>query len=192
MISEDKFKEVAEDLGIEIAVIKALAEVESSGEGFLETGEPKILFEPHIFWRELVNNKKDPSKYTKGNEDILYRTWKRGAYGKVSEQHSRLARAVQIDRDAALKSASYGLFQVLGNNYKILGYNYLQDFINCAYESEDCHLEMFVRFIRANNLVRHLKNKDYHKFFRAYNGEGYLKNKYPEKFQAAYNKFNRG
>lgn len=189
MISESKYKEVAADLGIEVAVIKALAEVESSGSGFLETGEPKILFESHIFWRELVNKKKDPNKYTKGNEDILYPTWKQGKYGKISEQHSRLARAVQIDREAALKSASWGLFQVMGNNYKVLGYNSLQEFINCAYESEDCHLEMFARFIRANNLLRHLQNKDYNKFFRGYNGPSYLQTKYPQKFQAAYKKF---
>lgn len=191
MISESKYKEVADELGIEVAVIKALAEVESSGSGFLETGEPKILFEPHIFWRELVNRGKDPNKYTKGNEDILYPKWKTGKYGKVSEQHTRLGRAVNIDREAALKSASYGKFQVLGSNYKILGYNSLQEFINCAYESEDCHLDMFVRFIRANKLVRHLQNKDYNKFFRGYNGPSYLTTKYPQKFAAAYKKFSQ-
>ena len=189
MISEEKYIEVANELGIEVAAIKAIAEVESSGNGFLDTGEPKILFEPHIFWRELKSKGIDPNKFAKSNEDILYPKWRSGSYGKISEQHSRLQRAVNIDREAALKSASWGKFQVLATNWKSLGYNYLQDFINCAYESEDCHLDMFVRFIRANNLVKYLKNKDYNKFFEGYNGPSYKETKYPQKFQDAYKRF---
>jgi len=49
MISENQFSTSAKSLNVEVASIKAVAEVESSGDGFLADGKPKILFEPHIF-----------------------------------------------------------------------------------------------------------------------------------------------
>lgn len=191
MISEAKFQEVSKDLGIEVAVLKAVAEVESSGEGFLADGQPKILFEPHIFWKNLVKRGIDPSLHIKGNEDIIYPKWKSGAYGKVSEQHSRLQRAVKINREAALESASWTSFQILGQNWKSMGYDSIQDFINDAYTDEDKHLDMFVKFVQANNLVRFLKSKEWRSFARGYNGSGFEKNKYHTKLEAAYRKYSK-
>jgi hypothetical protein len=189
MISEEKFQQVSKELGIEVAALKAVAEVESSGEGFLPSGHPKILFEPHIFWRELVERGIDPNKYTKGNEDILYKNWKTGAYGKVSEQPARLERAAKINREAALESASWGSFQVMGNNWKDIGYKSLQDFINDAYKSEDTQFNLFITFIKSNNLIGLLRNLKFEAFALKYNGASAAANKYPQKLQAAYNKF---
>lgn len=186
MISESKFQEVANSLGVEPNVLKAVSIVESKGEGFLPDGQPKILFEPHRFWANLVKNGIDPNKYTKGNEDILYKKWGSKPYGKYSEQHSRLQRASKIDRDAALESASWGMFQVMGENWKSLGYNSLQEFINDAYKNEDAHFEMFIRFIKANNLIKYLKTKEWTKFASGYNGPGYKENNYDEKMKKEY------
>lgn len=190
MITEQKYREVAKELGIEVAVIKAVAEVESRGNGFMTNGEPTILFEPHVFWRVLKAKGIDPNKYTKGNTDILYPKFKTGHYGKTSEQHGRLQRAVKIDRDSALMAASWGKFQVLGENYKSLGYKTIQEFINDAYRNEDSHLDMFVRYVKVNNLVRYLKTKDWESFSRGYNGKSYAVNKYPQKLKAAYARHN--
>ena len=44
MLNEDDYKEAAELLRCDIPAIKAVAEVESSGAGFLCDGRPKILF----------------------------------------------------------------------------------------------------------------------------------------------------
>ncbi|MNS30167.1 hypothetical protein D3C72_621910 [compost metagenome] len=107
-LSEEDFQNAARLLNCEIATIKAVTEVESNGSGFLTTGEPKILFEPHIFWRELSKRNIDPNKHFKGNEDILYSKWISGKYGAVNTQHGRLNKAVNINRDAALSSASWG------------------------------------------------------------------------------------
>lgn len=191
MISEAKFQEVSKDLGIEVAVLKAVAEVESSGEGFLADGQPKILFEPHIFWKNLGKRGIDPNLYIKDNEDILYPKWKSGAYGKVSEQHSRLQRATKINREAALESASWGSFQVLLANWQSIGYESLQDFINDAYEGDDGHFEMFLKFIKANNLVKYLKTRQWAEFAKRYNGSSYKVNKYDTKLEAAYRKYSK-
>src|SRR5699024_7120957 len=45
--------QLAEKLQVEPAVIQAVKSVESKGHGFLEDGRPRILFEGHIFWRQL-------------------------------------------------------------------------------------------------------------------------------------------
>jgi hypothetical protein len=189
MITENQYIESANYLGVDVATIKAVADVESTGNGFLPSGEPKILFEPHVFWQQLIKLGIDPKKIVKGNEDILYPKWGTKPYGKVSEQHIRLERATHINRDAALMSASWGRFQIMGHNYKSLQYESLQDFINAMYKNEDEHLKAFVKYVEVNNLVGFLQNKDWTNFAKGYNGPSYAKNKYPEKLAKAYEKF---
>lgn len=189
MITENQYIESADQLNVDVATIKSVAEVESSGEGFLETGEPKILFEPHIFWKQLKKKGINPEDHVKGNEDILYQTWGTKPYGKVSEQHSRLQRAVEIDRETALMSASWGKFQIMAYHFESLEYPTLQSFINAMYESEDEHLKAFVKYVEVNNLTKYLQIRNWTKFAEGYNGSGYAKNKYPEKLEKAYKKY---
>src|SRR5919202_6705013 len=127
MISENQFNDSAGLLKIEVAAIKAVAEVESSGEGFLPDGKPKILFEPHIFWKRLRAKGINPNLFMEENPDILYPKWKPGAYGPVSKQHDRLQRAAKINREAALQSASWGKFQIMGFNWKACSCASLQE-----------------------------------------------------------------
>lgn len=189
MISEKQFSDSGKALGVEPAVIKAVAEVESGGDGFLSTGEPKILFEPHIFWKELKQAGINPNTFAKDNSDILYPIWGTKPYGKVSQQHERLNRAALINRNAALKSASWGKFQILGNNYQLAGFDNLQDFINAMYRSEDDHLKAFVSYIKSTHLDDELRAKDWKGFARGYNGALYWKNNYDKKMADAYLKY---
>lgn len=188
MISEKQYSDSAKILNAEVAALKAVAEVESGGDGFISPGIPKILFEPHVFWKELRKLGIDPSTI-KGADDILYPTWGSKPYGKVSQQHERLNRAVLINRDAALKSASWGKFQILGNNYKLAGFGTVQDFVNAMYKSEDEHLAAFVSFIKNTFLDDELRAKDWAGFARGYNGSLYWKNQYDKKLAAAYKKY---
>ena len=50
-LQESDFIEAANLLNCEVEAVKAVAEVESSGSGFLSNGKPKILFERHYFHR---------------------------------------------------------------------------------------------------------------------------------------------
>lgn len=188
MISEKQYADSAKLLNAEVPALKAVAEVESGGDGFLSTGEPKILFEPHVFWKELRKLGIDPATIH-GAEDILYPKWGTKPYGKVSQQHERMGRAVLINRDAALKAASWGKFQILGLNYKLAGFGTVQDFVNAMYKGEDEQLAAFVSFIKNTFLDDELRSKDWAGFARGYNGALYFKNNYDKKLAAAYTKF---
>jgi hypothetical protein len=188
MITEKAFNDSATLLGVDPATIKAVAEVESSGEGFLPTGHPKILFEPHVFWAELKKRGIDPTKVT-GASDILYEKWTTGKYGKTSAQPERLKRAISINKDAALSSASWGKFQIMGYNYGLAGFADVDSFVAAMHIDEDQHLHAFVNFVKNKNLVDELQRKNWAGFALGYNGSGYKENKYDEKLAAAYNKF---
>ncbi len=185
-ISEKSFIEAAEKINCSVAMIKAVAEVESSGGGFLPTGEVKILFEPHIFYKELLSKKIKPIL-----SDICYPKWGQEPYGKMSEQHNRLQRAVKIDRESALKSASWGAFQILGTNYKLCGCSSIQEFINIISKDEDSQLELFVNYIINVGLSDEMNREDCAEFARIYNGPSYKKNKYDQKIQTALKKLKK-
>lgn len=121
-LSEQDFQRAADCLGIEVATIKAVQEVESGGRGgFLPSRRPPILFEGHIFWRELKNRGIDPRSVQAGNEDIVYEQWTRSYYLGGEKEYHRLEKALKIHEEAALASASWGMFQIMGNNFAECG-----------------------------------------------------------------------
>lgn len=180
-LTEQDYIDAAAFLRCEVAAIKAVKTVESRGSGFLPTGEPIILFERHIFDRLTKG------KYSKEYPDISNK--KPGGYGSTSIQHERLQKAVNLDRTAALQSASWGLFQCMGFNFSVCGYKTLQAFITAMYKSEREHLFAFCNFVINNRLEDELQRKDWAGFARGYNGANYRINKYDEKLAKAYNKF---
>ncbi len=187
MITENQYQNSARIHNLEPTVIKAVAAVESGGKGFLATGEPVILFEPHVFWRELIKRKYTPSKLVQpGHSDILYEKWKTKPYGPSTVQHEKLKRAIAIDREAAICSASWGRFQIMGYHYRACGCSTIQDFTNNMYRNEDEHLSMFLNFINANGLIKLLREKKWEAFAKAYNGAGYKQNNYHIKLPNAY------
>lgn len=179
-LSEVDYVSAAERLDVEPAVIKAVAEVESRGDGFLDTGEPVILFERHKFHRHTGG------LFSAANPDIS--NPKSGGYGKTEDQHARLQKAVALDRDAALESASWGKFQVLGENWESLGYASLQEFINAMYRSEADHLDAFLRYVEVNGLADALRKHRWATFARGYNGKNYKINNYDVRLARAYAK----
>jgi hypothetical protein len=189
MISQDQYRHSATYLAVGISEIKAVAQVEGSGNGFLSTGEPVILFEPHQFWRELVKVGINPEDHVKGNEDILYKKWGEKPYGKASQQHGRLERACKIHREAALQSCSWGLFQIMGYHYRACGCQTLQEFINAMYKSEDEHLRLFCNFLKSTGLDKPLREHKWAEFALRYNGSGYKKNNYDIKLKKAFEQF---
>jgi hypothetical protein len=189
MITEAAYQNASALLNIEPAIIKTVAEVESHGSGFLTNGKCKILFEPHIFWKRLQARNINPTVIQKDNEDILYPTWGERPYGKNLAQWDRLARARKINVDAANESASWGKFQILGENYKAAGFNLIQNFVDAMCATEDAHLLAFINFVKSKGLVTALQNKDWAAFAKGYNGNGYKKNEYDVKLKEAYERF---
>lgn len=155
----------ARSLGVEPALVAAVAEVESAGDGFLDDGRPKILFERHIFSRETAH------RFDDSHSDISNPS--RGGYGAAgANQFDRLHRAIVLDRRAALRSASWGKFQVMGFNAEVCGWWGVEAFVASMVEGEAQHLKAFIGFCQANDLVRHLVVHDWRKFTAGYNGTG--------------------
>ncbi len=193
-LREDDIIRVAKELGVEIAVVKAVNEVESSGRGYLIDGRVKILFEGHIFWQQLEERKIDPARLVKGNENILYKSWTKKFYVGGKGEYARLDQAIKIldnekVAEAAYASASWGLFQIMGYHYKSLGYDEILQFVGEMKENEGQQLKMFSKFLTVNNLTKYLKNKQWAEFAKRYNGAGYKENKYDEKLEKAYKKY---
>lgn len=188
-ITESDYKTCALLLDCEVASIKAVKKVETAGNtGFLDNGKPTILFEGHVFWSELKKKGINPSALQKGNYDILYPTWTKKYYKGGIEEWTRLERARRISRDAANSSASWGLFQIMGNNYKSCGSSSIDDFVDNMSKGSFMQLLMFCNFIHNNtNLLKALQQKDWATFARIYNGSGYKQNKYDIKLKQAYN-----
>lgn len=184
-LNDDDFKWASARLGISVPTVKAVAKVEANGGGFLPNGEPKILFEAHIFHRLTQG------KFDKTHPDISAAKWDRKLYIGGDAEHGRLQRAVKLDREAALQSASWGMFQIMGFNYKQCNYDLLQQFINAMYRSERDHLVAFIEFIRSRKLAVYLKDQDWAGFAAKYNGPQFRKNQYDEKLKRAFEEFSR-
>lgn len=192
LLIDNDFQEAATLLNCDVPAIKAVAEVESSGDGFLSDGRVKILFEGHKFY-----------KYTKGayaqaHPTICYPKWTKSFYAKGPNadvrgggELARLDEAIALDRPAALVSASYGKFQIIGFNYEICGFQSVDDFYAAMQVSEGEHLKAFCGFIKSNSLDGALRNHLWAKLAAGYNGPSYKDNKYDEKLAAAFAKYSQ-
>lgn len=184
MLTESDFARAAQALGCDVPAIKAVCEVEAPGGGFEADGvTPRILFEAHHFSR-LTNH-----EYDQSHPAISSPTWNRSLYIGGIKEHRRMADAAGLDRDAALQSASWGGFQVMGFNWVLTGAKSLQEFVNDMYRSEGAHLDAFIGFVKANNLAEPLRRHQWPAFARGYNGASYAQNKYDIKLAAAHAKF---
>lgn len=190
-LTEAQIVAQAKALGIETACLRAVIEVECKGSGFNADGTPVILFERHVMRQRLITNKRDIdlSLISAERPDLCSKST--GAYGLYSAQHGRLNAAAQYHRDSALESASWGIGQVMGYHWQALGYLSLQTFINAMYKDEASQLDAMCRYIKVNNLVNALKNKDWKAFARGYNGAAYAKNSYDIKLANAYKKWSK-
>lgn len=185
-LTEDDYKQAAAQLGCEVAAVKAVVEVESSGSGFLPNNLPKILFEGHIF-RGKTNGQYDQTNPT---ISYLYSDPNRTNYYKGGEaEYSRLEEAISLDREAALESASWGLFQIMGFNYGACGFANVEDFVSAMKRSAGAQLSAFITYIKNQNLAGYLRNHQWDKFASSYNGPDYASNNYDGKLKDAYEKY---
>ena len=190
-LTEVQIKAAAIKSGIPYAALRAVIDVEvGNRSGFNADGTPTILFEPHILWRELGN----VFYITKRKQladlfpDICSQKWDKSLYN-VRPQHQKLYVASVLHWEAAHKSASYGIGQIMGFNAASLGYPTLKAFVDDMHESEAKQLDAMIRFIEVNRLKPALLSKNWAAFAKGYNGSGYRANKYDDKLAAAYKKY---
>ncbi len=182
-LAPDDLDRAAAALGCERAVVEAVLTVETGGAGgFLRdgSGRPRILFEAHIFSRETAGqfNASHPSLSRAQRDATLY-------LGGAAE-YGRLNAAMVLDKTAAIRATSWGLFQIMGFNFAAAGFPDPWAYVEAQTESEGAHLDAFVAFCTANRLGGFLRARAWAEFARRYNGPAFRENAYDTKLEAAY------
>ena len=175
------------------AALWAVFEVETAsttqGFGFRQDRRPQILFERHKF-SEFTGK-----QFDKTDPDI---SGPQGAYGRFAIQYDKLDRAIKLCSKAglglepALKSASWGIGQVMGFNHKVAGYSTAQKMVEAMVQTEDAQLAGMVNFMVGNDLAGPLKNQDWAAFARKYNGKDFAEHQYDVNLEQQYARFSTG
>ncbi len=191
-LKDSDYKAAAARLKVSELAIRVFGAVEGRGVGFLNNGKPKILFERHRMYAYLRLRKGSVLANKMAAERPSIVNKKSGGYQGNEAEYVRLELAKQIDAECALMSASWGQFQIMGENWKYLGYASAQDFVDQQFASESYQLEAFIRFIewktgiiddKKVKLIDALRAENWDAVFTLYNGPNYKKLGYQAKFQ---------
>lgn len=200
-LGPDDYRRGAAALGGTVVQLAAVKDVESGGAWFNDIRQqildldglggfidgaflPKILFEAHLFSEETDR------RFDGSHPGISSRTWNRALYVGGQGEYARLHAAMQLDEAAALRSTSWGMFQILGRNHQVCGHATVAAFVAAMKRDEAAHLQAFVGFVKGSGLsaaFRKISGKaaDCAPFARGYNGPGYAKHNYHGKIAAA-------
>ena len=186
-IMEQELQTIAEQLGDkDTKRIKAVADVESNGSGWFNSGLPKILWERHKFWKHTAD--KSVSLYS--NPSAGGYTMDANANG-INDSWEKLSYAIGKDPLAALKSISIGKFQVLGRYYLECGYKHPIEMLCAASRDEYAHYAMLRDYIlnvaklKEAFLALSTNPNDNRAFARGYNGKAYERYEYHIKLAKA-------
>lgn len=192
-LTEEDFTQAAEQLGIDVATIKAVISIEAGAghQGFHAPGKPIINFDLAMFRRAASKRGINLNKYKKSHKIVFNRanTQKYGSY--QAAQHERLRSAMTIDSIAAIDGTFWGMFQIGGFNWKKCGAKSRGEFVERMSDSEHEQLELFVNFIKTNGMDKYLKKKDWAGFARCYNGPSYARRGYHTRLAKAYKKYKK-
>ncbi|MDN3562107.1 N-acetylmuramidase domain-containing protein [Vreelandella neptunia] len=195
LLSQIDLVDAADRLGVELAAVMAVNEVESRGNGFHfggpRNGMPIILFERHIMRRQLQHHGINPLPYQRAKPDIV--NGSPGGYIGGHREHNRRERAGEIHTAASIESSSWGLFQIMGFHWKRLGYESAENYAADMAINEANQLDAFVRFVEKDRGIHAaLRRHDWAGFASRYNGPNYAANDYDTKLAAAYRRHSQG
>jgi hypothetical protein len=176
MITTKEYSVLAKEFGIAISKVQAIDSVESSGQGFNpKTGKIMIQFEPGYFKRI--------SKLIKGlwslnKVDIQVKEWE--AFNDAFTKNPT----------AAMESTSIGRMQVMGENWKRLGFKSVGEMWDFAKKSEANQLWLGLKFIATDSkLFKAVQIWDTKEVAYRYNGKNYWVKGYDKKLTTAEIKF---
>ena len=169
---------------LDTAGLLTFIQVETGGQGFdKNTHKVIIQFEPVWFRRQAPYA---PSgKWSVNKVEVQSKEW--AAFND----------AFAKDKEAAMKSTSIGLAQIMGFHYARLGYKTVGDMWDDAKKGIDRQIWQLVRFIETDrNLKIALMNADWSSVATIYNGAGYQqlalkynRKPYDESMKEAYEQF---
>lgn len=181
-LTDEDFRIVAEELGVEQAAIKAVARIEAGAgfKGFCAPGVPIVNYSQPLFAKYRVKTK------SAGNKEALVPT---GLTGYQRREWTALTNARKVNEDAANMATYWGMFQIGGAHYRLCGCRTIGEMVELASDSEFSQLEMFATFIRNSGMLESLRNKDWAAFARKYNGPSYAKRGYHTRMAREYAAF---
>ena len=189
-LSEHDFEEVAAELGVEVAAIKAVTGIEAgrTHEGFWSEGKPLINFDLGVYRARAARRGVNLKKYARSHSVIFNRP-NTARYGsQQAAQQARLDAAMSIDSVSAIEGTFWGMFQIGGFNYARCGAKNHSEFVRLMSRSERDQLELFAAFIRNAGLLPALQRKDWRAFARGYNGPSYASRGYHTRLASSYAK----
>jgi hypothetical protein len=143
----------AQASGLPVASALAVFSVESGTAYDPRTGLVIIRFEPHIFRRQSGRG----MSVTRGGQPAEWRN---------------LAQAWALAPEAALKSTSWGLPQLMGFNWQVTRHPGVRAMVLAFQDSCEEQVAGFFDFMQANGLVSLIRQGDWRGFTRRYNGPG--------------------
>lgn len=185
-LSDTDLPRIGYKIGVGEDEIHAFLDVEASGSGYDKGGRPKMLFEYHKFYKHVRSDKRAQAVAQK----LACVNW--GDIPYPLDSYPVLQKAMLLDPEAALLSASWGIAQVMGENFVAAGYDTVFAMVQAYIDlGEAEQLESAVRFIKYNHLDDELRAHNWAAFARGYNGSAYAKNKYDVKLATAFAKWRR-
>lgn len=187
-LTEDDYREVAEQLGVETAAIKAIVDIEAGKQhqGFFAPGKPLVNFDLSMFRQQARRNGINLSRYSKSHAVVFSSPNARRFGSTQAAQQERLRVARTIDNKTGISGAFWGMFQIGGFNWKLCGCSSIEEFAERMSRSERDQLELFANFIKNSGILNSLKNKDWATFARRYNGPSYASRRYHTRMAQAY------
>ena len=180
-LKDQDILDAAEHYDVPAAHIDAVRQVEAGSSGFLlnepHPARPKILFERHWFY------KLTPEPVSQSRPDLSSQS--PGGYKGGSAEWDRLRDAAEFDLPNALRSASWGLGQVMGFNSEVAGCSSIEEYIVQAFSGEAAQFNHMLNFIENNHLMDELRRGDWRGFAKGYNGPNYAQNDYHNKLARA-------
>jgi hypothetical protein len=178
------FGGACEALECTAAELWALLDVASGSCGFTRERRPALTFERQAFHRETDGSILDAPNISNR---------KPGGYGASGDaQYDRLRQAIDINRDAALRSANWGIGQLAGANFSRAGYDDVSSFVAGMMTSEDAQLAAMVNHLRRRGLHVHLRTQNWPELARGYFGSEYRHASYDLQLRAAYARYGVG
>jgi len=174
-------EQIADGMDIDVGCAIAVLCVESGGEGFDKNGRCIIRFENHHMWKRWGKHQPEEfEKHFQFNDDQKWKghkfrinendDWQR-FHGNQDKEWQVLDMACAYDEEAAYQSISLGLPQIMGFNYKKIGYQSVQRMFNNL--TTDVRYQLFAMFdFFDNRMISALKSYDFERFARYYNGPG--------------------
>lgn len=184
-LTEEDFRTVAEEIGVEVAAMKAVVAIEAGSQmcGFWAPGIPVINFD-----RAMYNKfrRSASSKAGAKGESVPA-----GLTGYARSEWTQLINARKSNAQGANMGTFWGMFQIGGFNYKLCGCKTVDEFVKLMSYSELEQLELFAAFITNTGMVENLRKKDWSGFARKYNGASYARRGYHTKMANAYAKYKK-